>query len=280
MKLIADSGSTKTQWIFLTSDGEEKARCVTKGINPFFQQSSEIVETLKNEFCMEHTRPAFIYYYGAGLANQEKKQILKEALSGFFETNHVYAESDLMAASRSLCGKNAGIAAILGTGSNSCFYDGTHITDNVSPLGYILGDEGSGAVLGKKLVSDILKNQFPQHLTKLFYEKYPLTSGQIVEQVYRGSFPNRFLASFTPFLSKNISEKPVYDLVFSSFMAFFKRNISQYTFAHELPVNFTGSISWYFKDVLKEAAKEAGFTVGRIEPDPMPGLLKYHNGVA
>ncbi len=276
MILIADSGSTKTTWFVLSKRKSHEKTCQTAGINPFFQSADDILSTLRGEFTLGRQGLKGIYFYGAGCANPEKKAVLSSVLQSYFEIQAVEVESDLLAASRALCGHTEGIAAILGTGSNSCYYDGRVIRQQVSPLGFILGDEGSGAVLGRKLVSDLLKNQMPDYLQARFLEMFGQTSIEIMERVYRKPFPNRYLASFTPFLSRYINEEPVYRLVKTSFLEFFNRNIRQYPRAQNLPVHFAGSIAWHFSGVLKEAAGECGFVTGKIIQDPMPGLVEFH----
>jgi glucosamine kinase len=280
MKLIADSGSTKTSWHLFDDSGIVETDCKTSGINPFFQHSSEIVKTLKDEFTLSVSGISSVYFYGAGAANETKKKELHTALHDYFGINTIHIASDLLAAAHSLCGQEPGIAAILGTGSNSCYYDGEKIAHNVSPLGYVLGDEGSGAVLGRKLLADVLKNQLPQSLIKLFFETYPLTPAEIIENIYRKPFPNRFMANFTKFLSSNIKEPFLHELVLKSFKQFFIRNISQYDRASALPVHFTGSIAWNFRDILSEAAQATGFSIGTISCNPMDGLIKYHEMIS
>jgi glucosamine kinase len=276
MKLIVDSGSSKTYWYLLTSTSEGSTQCLTAGINPFFQNPEDIKKTLESDFILDKQHISSIHYYGAGITDQSKKDLLFGVLNSFFGLQDIHIESDLMAATRSLCGNSEGIAAILGTGSNSCYYDGQQITQHVSPLGYILGDEGSGAVLGRLLVSDILKNQFPQRLTKLFFETHDTTHGEVMENVYRKPFPNRYLATFTKFLLDNIREDEIEKLVIDSFSGFFTRNIAQYPQSSRLQVHFTGSIAWYFAAQLKEAAMKTGFDVGIITQNPMNDLLEYH----
>lgn len=276
MKLIADSGSTSTRWHLVTDSTDGSTQCLTAGINPFFQNESEIVDCLKNEFILDKSKITSIFFYGAGVAGESQKNVLKSALNQHFALEKIFVESDLMAAAQSLCGRNEGIAAILGTGSNSCYYNGKEIVQHVSPLGYILGDEGSGAVLGKSLMADILKNQFPQSLTKLFFDTYKTTKSEILEHVYKKPFPNRYLAQFTRFMLDNCHEEEIKKLVTGSFVSFFKRNIQQYPQSHRLPVNFTGSVAWYFSAFLKDAAASTGFRVGKVTKNPMDGLLAYH----
>ena len=275
MILIAESGSTKTDWVFLGENGSLNCQ-QSPGINPFYQDTTSIyrnISTLKKFDSVDQ-----IYFYGAGCANEEKNQIVQDALLKAFPNANCEINSDLLAAARSLCGTDKGIACILGTGSNSCLYNGESIEHNVSPLGFILGDEGSGAVLGKKLVADILKNQAPKEISDSFYKTYDLTGADIVHWVYREEFPNRFLAQFTVFLADNIGNEYVSNLVQNSFVEFFERNIKQYNKCTELKVHFTGSIAYHFKNELKKAADETGLTLGKILKSPLEGLIQFHSG--
>jgi glucosamine kinase len=276
MILIADSGSTKTTWNIITGDGDPGGECRTSGINPFLQTEDEIFACLENEYTLSGGPFDTVYFYGAGCANPEKIEKVRTPLKMYFDTENVFVESDLMAAARSLCGSSPGIAAILGTGSNSCYYDGTVILKHVPPLGYILGDEGSGSVLGRKLLSDILKNRLPAEISVKFFEKYRLDTAAILDHVYRQPFPNRFMAGFTRFIAENTGNREIYELVKTSFAEFLIRNISQYPEASVLPVHFTGSIAWHFSDILKAAAAETGFTTGIITESPVEGLIEFH----
>ena len=183
--------------------------------------------------------------------------------------------SDLLAAARALCGDQPGIACIMGTGSNSCYYDGREIVKNVSPLGFILGDEGSGAVLGKLLIGDVLKDQLSPALKDQFLTQYELTPALIMDKVYRQPFPNRFLAGFSPFIREHLDEPAIWELVTRSFLAFFTRNVKQYDY-FEQPVHLVGSVAWYYQDVLKEIAFDLGIRLGTIARSPMEGLIAYH----
>ena len=272
MLLIADSGSTKTAWRLVNSD----KYTTTGGINPFQLGTGEILNLLETEFTLPRTDITEIKFYGAGCAFPDKNKIVSDALSRYFGITGIEINSDLLAAARSLCGNRPGIACILGTGSNSCYYTGTEIAHNVSALGYVLGDEGSGAVLGRKLLSDILKNQLPETVRNLFFETYGLTVGEILENVYRKPFPNRYLAKFAQFVSANINYPEIKTLAGECFRDFFKRNVMQYEAARQLPVNLTGSISYYFSEIIKEAAEEFGLKIGKITKEPMEGLVEYH----
>lgn len=276
MILIADSGSTSTTWCLITDESSNIDICETAGINPFLQSSAEISETLRNEFTLLKGPFEAIHFYGAGCANPEKNDKVRRSMHEYFDSENIFVDSDLMAAARSLCGTGPGIAAILGTGSNSCFYDGNQIIKHVSPLGYILGDEGSGTVLGKKLLSDILKNQLPEEICRRFYNKYNLEPSEILDRIYRKPFPNRFMAQFTHFIAANTDHPSIHKLVKDSFSEFFIRNIRQLPEAGRLPVNVTGSIGFHFRNILAEAADETGFKTGLISKAPMDGLLEYH----
>jgi N-acetylglucosamine kinase-like BadF-type ATPase len=276
MIVIADSGSTKTTWVLSDQKNGTTHTVQTSGINPFYQDETGIKDMLNNEFSFTFTEIQEIHFYGAGCTNSSVNNIVKKALSAFFSTNNIEVESDLMAAARSLCQHNAGIACILGTGSNSCYYNGKTIEQQVSPLGFILGDEGSGAVLGKRLIADILKNQLPQTVVKKFFETYKTTQQEIMENIYRKPFPNRYAAKFTRFIGENIDQPALQKLVATEFDLFFRRNVLQYPMAVKLPVHLAGSIAWYFSDILKKVAQKHKLTIGKIEQAPMAGLLQYH----
>lgn len=218
-----------------------------------------------------------VYFYGAGCINEDVCGNVAEAIRASIPAKVIEVNTDLLAAARALCGHSAGIACILGTGSNSCYYDGEKICDNVSPLGYILGDEGSGAVLGKLLLGDVLKNQLPQHLCEKFLKQYDLDRMTIIRRVYKEPQGNRFMASVTPFLIQNIEESSIHRLVLNSFKSFFVRNICQYKDYKNLKVNFIGSIAYYYRDVLAEAAAAVDCTVGTIIKSPMEGLIRFHS---
>ena len=229
MILIADSGSTKTDWC-VVEKGELVQQIFTKGTNPFFQSEEEISNEIAIALLPELKTDEFdaIYFYGAGCGFPDKIAVVHRALTKHLKVKgEVEVATDMLAAARGLCGRESGIACIMGTGSNSCYYDGQNIVANVSPLGFILGDEGSGACLGKLMVGDLLKNQMTPELKEKFLQQFNLTPADIIDRVYRKPFPNRFLASLSPFLSQNINEPCVHDLVLNSFKAFFKRNIMQ-----------------------------------------------------
>ena len=276
MKLIVDSGSTKTTWC-LMADGQMRDQLHTGGMNPFFQSEEEMARIVVSEvvpFVGERSLES-VYFYGAGCAFPEKNRLVERAIQSHLSVP-VQVESDLLGAARSLCQQEEGIACILGTGSNSCYYDGHEIRQHVSPLGFILGDEGSGAVLGKRLVSDCLKHQLPDDVCEKFMQQYQLTPASILDRVYKQPFPNRYLAQLSRFLAANLSESSVYQLVWNCFQDFFVRNVMQYPAYDHLPIHLTGSIAFYYQEVLRSVADTLQLKLGRIEQAPMPGLISFH----
>ncbi|MBR5117188.1 MAG: ATPase [Muribaculaceae bacterium] len=279
MILIADSGSTKIDWCLL--NGKKKvAQIFTTGMNALLMTEEEMAECIMNELMpsLRGYDVTEIYYYGAGIISDEiKNQVINALKRNMPHVNKIEVDTDLLGAARALCQREPGIACILGTGSNSCYYDGEKVVDNVSPLGYILGDEGSGAVLGKLLVGDVLKKQLPEHLCEKFLKEYNLDRTTIIDRVYRKPAANRFLAQFAPFLEHNINEPSIKAIVMRSFTDFFERNVANYPNYKKLPCNFVGSIALLQKDVLVEAANKLGITIGNIIQAPMEGLIKYHS---
>ncbi len=273
--VIADSGATKTDWCFV-ENGEIGKRFETKGISPVYQSQEEIAEEIQ-----QRVYPAFndvpldaVYFYGTGCI-PEKTESVRNALSCNFAVSEIHVYSDLIAAAHALCGHEPGIACILGTGSNSCQWDGKEAVKQISPLGFILGDEGSGANLGKLLVGDALKNQLTPGLKEKLMKQYNLTPAIIIDKVYRQPFPSRFLAALAPFLLENISDESIWRIVEKSFSDFFERNVMQYDYRSS-KVHFTGSIAWYFADVLRRTAAKKEIRIGKIEKSPMAGLIEYH----
>ncbi|MDD4576166.1 MAG: ATPase [Bacteroidales bacterium] len=277
--LIADSGATKTDWC-LVKNGETIHQFNAKGISPIFQSTEEIATVIKVVVYpqLKDKMPDAIYFYGSGCI-PEKIENVKNAIQISFPIDKVEVYSDLVAAAHSLCGKKPGIACILGTGSNSCEWNGKEITHQISPLGFILGDEGSGANLGKLLVGDVLKNQLSEELKKKFLKQYDLTPAIIIENVYRKPFPSRFLSSVTPFLIQNIQDESIKSIVKKSFGDFFERNVMQYDYKNNM-VSFVGSIAHYYSALLKEVAIEKGITIGKINQSPMEGLIDFYKSIS
>lgn len=274
--LIADSGSTKTDW-FLIKGGKHVDTIKTKGMNPFFQTSKEMEEEIQKRLLpgVKADEITAVFFYGAGCIPEKTPVVANSLQCCFPKATTVEVNSDLLAAARSLCGRSAGIACILGTGSNSCFYDGRNISFNVPALGFILGDEGSGAHLGKLLVGDILKNQLGAELKEKFFKQFNTNMADIIEHVYRQPFPNRYLASLNIFLEQNKEEPKIKELLIKAFKAFIKRNILQYDYKN-YPMNCIGTIAAIYKDEIGLAAQEVGVRIGTIAKSPVEGLLKYH----
>lgn len=278
MQLIADSGSTKVDWRAIKDDGSI-VEISTEGINPVFITPEEIVKILSQKL-LPVIGPGVknVYFYGAGVVSPQLIATLSESFKKVFPESETFAASDVLAAARALCGHNPGIACIMGTGSNSCFYNGENIAKNVRAGGFILGDEASGGVLGKKLISDFIKGLLPAHIQAEFDKRYDLDYMKVVEKVYKQPMPSRFLASFAPFINEFIADPYMENLVNTSFDEFFKRNISQYDYKNHT-VNFVGSIAFYFKDKLVAAAERNGMKVGRVLKTPIEGLVEYHKGI-
>ena len=276
MILISDSGSTKTDWVLLEDDAV-LLRIKTQGLNPTQQKCEDIVEILSNELLpqLAGNEPSKIFFYGAGCAYPEAISRMRKALETLFHTRDIEINSDLLAAARALCGHEEGIACILGTGSNSCYYNGNEIVDNIPPLGFILGDEGSGATLGKQLVNGCLKRQFSQEICKKFFEQYNLNVATILEKVYREPMPGRFLASLAPFLAENRKNSEVHNMLVKSFVAFFQHNSMAYRKSW-LPIHFVGGIAVAFEEEVKVAAESLGLSIGNIMGSPMKGLIEFH----
>ena len=277
MMLIADSGSTKTDWCVILDNTPIK-RIGTKGLNPFFQSEEEIQQELTHSLLPQLPEGTIdsVYFYGAGCTPEKAPTLRRATADSLPVVGNIKAYSDMLAAARGLCGREAGITCILGTGSNSCFYDGKEIVNHISPLGFILGDEGSGAVLGKLLVGDILKNQLSPAIKEVFLKQFDLTVPEIIDRVYRQPFPNRFLASLSPFIAQHLEEPGIRQLVLGSFIAFLRRNVMQYDYT-QYPAHFIGSVAHCYKEILQEAAQETGIRIGKILQSPMEGLIQYHS---
>ena len=276
MKIIAESSSTRTEWALV--DGTEIVEhAFTTGLNPFFQTRREISHAVRLELPEAFFRRRWdhVYFYGAGCSSKEKNKIMESSLVAQFKTP-ITVQSDLLGAARGLLVRKPGLACILGTGSNSCLYDGSEIVKTVSPLGFILGDEGSGAYLGKTFIADMLKDLAPASLSRAFYEKYAVTPNMLMDEVYTNPLPSRTLSRYSAFLAEHIGEKYVYDLIYDAFMRFFTRNIWAYPYK-ENPICFVGSTCVLFKDILLKAAADYGAEIAKITRYSMPGLIEYHS---
>lgn len=289
VRLIVDSGSTKTDWCFAMPDGKF-VRINTSGINPAVQAPDIIEGILNNELLPSLTTQAInrndvgkIYYYGAGCTPDRQPIMHNMLIRTFSSSKTIEVNSDLLAAARALCLRKEGIACILGTGANSCLYDGANIIAQTPALGYILGDEGSGAVLGRNFLNGILKGWLPIELRNLFMSEWQLNVSDIIEKVYREPSPNRFMASITRFIASNMDNYPqLADMVVRNFETFIDVNIQPYLKgrtgenAKKIAINAVGSIAFYFNHQLECAANNRGLVVGRIVKSPMQGLVEYH----
>ncbi len=277
VKLIADSGATKAEWCLV--EGKKKKTIFTQGISPYFFDTTRITEVLEKELLpsLKGVKVDEVYYYGTGCINPNNNRIVKQSIKNVFENLKVIEVThDVMAAARALYGNDKGVACILGTGSSSCYYNGKKIVTNKPGLGYVLGDEGSGAYLGKKVLQYFLYNTFDEELTGRFTIKYNVNSTAILENVYKKPLPNRYLASFTPFLSENRGHYMIENIIEDGLNDFFFHHICQFRESWTLPVSFVGGVSYYFQDVLKELCRSYEFTMGKILKNPMEGLVIYH----
>lgn len=276
MKLIAESGSTRTEWA-LVEDNHLVQRVFNEGLNPFFQTRREISRSVRLGLPESFFKKKLdqVYYYGAGCSSYEKKNILGASLVAQFKTP-IQVESDLLAAARGLFKCESGIACILGTGSNSCFYDGKIVVKNVKAAGYILGDEGSGAVLGKLFLADLLKGLAPKELASEFHEKFRISANDVMESVYNLPFPNRFLGTIAYFLGDYMDNEYVYNLLTNNLRSFFNRSVCQYDYMN-YPIRFVGSLAYAYSDTLRKVAREFGVEIDVIEETPMNGLIEFHS---
>lgn len=278
MILIADSGSTKTDWRILDQN-EVIAQTQTVGFNPYYQDADSIANELKVNLLPLCTKEVTqVFYYGTGVTNEEKAEVIKEAILKVFPTcQQIEAQSDVVGAARAACGKIAGIACILGTGSNSIYFDGEKTGFQVPPLGFWLGDEGSGGHLGKSLLLSYLHKEIPLEIRTKFEEKYgTMDRLTVLENAYHKPFPNRYFASFSRFLFDNLEDDFCSNLVASCFLQFFQKYILKYPMCHETDVNFVGSIAFYYKDLLIKVADSQGIKIGKVLETPIGGLVEFH----
>jgi N-acetylglucosamine kinase-like BadF-type ATPase len=276
MILIADSGASKTDWRMINGKGEI-AQAQTIGFNPYYQPIEQFEKEVRESLLPQlKDEPKKIFYYGTGCSSDKNRQLVRSAFEKFFANTHIEVWHDLLAAARALCGSEEGIACILGTGANSCFYDGSKITDNVTSLGYLLGDEGSGAYLGKRIVGDYLRKDLPEKLWDQFKKRFPFEKEDILDRVYNQEMPSKFLGSFSHFIFQHLKEPYCYNLVYESFKLFFEKNIVKYDRHKEVKVHFVGSVAFYFSDILRQVANDTGVTVKNVLETPIAGLTLYH----
>jgi glucosamine kinase len=278
MIIIADGGSTKTNWCLLDNAGK-KVYFNTEGYNPYFVNSEYIVSSLRKGLPKDlpYDQITEVNYYGAGVHNQEKADIVVEALKQVFVNSQVFVGHDLLAAARALLGDQPGFAAILGTGTNTCIYDGQEIAQNIDSAAYILGDEGSGCYIGKKLLTDYIRGYMPEDVRAIFWETYKLTPDDVMDAVYTKPLANRFCASFSKFVY-DVSVNIAYSrsIVQTSFDDFFRNLVSRYPDYQNYTFNCIGSVGYNFRNVLEEIANQYEMKVGRIVRSPIDDLVQYH----
>ena len=276
--LIADSGSTKTDWVCLTGDGNARIEIHTVGLNPFHVSDNEIRDVFSHELLPQlgGVEVTAVFFYGSGVRPEVEERMRGLLREAFPAAQTIEAHSDLLGACRALCGHSWGIACILGTGANSCVYDGVKVVHNTPALGYILGDEGSGAVLGKHLLHDLYTGVLPLSMRTKFEQESGMQLSEIINKVYREPQPNRFLASLSDFIYRHLNDEGIRQLVYSTFNDFVNFHLSRYG-RKDLPVSFVGSIAWYYKEQLQLILQMQGYEVGTIMQSPLEGLVEYHS---
>ncbi len=285
MIAIIDSGSTKTDWYFIHTGnkfGEDEIHLSTRGLNPYFVSPEEVRLCLEKEIYpfIDNKQVEYVYFFGAGCANEYKKTTLYTPLEDFFPGAVVTVESDLLGAAVAMFGNTAGIAGILGTGASVCRYDGTRIVETQPSLGYVLGDEGSGAKIGAQLLSAYLYRDMPTDLAQAFATFCPGSQAELLERVYKGEKPNRFLGSLAVFAGEHRNEAFIQTLLQAAFNDFVEKQLLKFKDIRSTPVRLIGSIAHHFKEELTEAATRKGLRIDQIEPSPLAGLIRYYKGGA
>lgn len=276
MKLIADSGSSKAEWIVLNTDGTTDT-VMTSGINPFFQQTNDIVEQIEPIFSdAQKKQVTEVYFYGAGVIKGQTDQTIIDALVVVFPNATYSVEDDMLGAARALLGNEHGIACILGTGANSCLYSGNKIMDKVPTLGFILGDEGSGAYLGKIFLNHYFKRAMPADLTELVDKELGLEWPKVLQSVYKEAYPSRFLATFSKFIAAHKTHPFLHQMLVDAFSTFLQKNVMRYRDFKKHEVGFVGSVAHYYVDELKEASVKLNVKVGKVLQRPIDGLMDFH----
>lgn len=277
LKLIADSGSTKTEWCLLKNN--KPYIFTSQGMSPYFVSREGMEKIIREEVIplLKKDKVGEIYFYGTGCKNPANRKMVKKVFKNIFPKATIEVDHDLSGASKALCGSGKGIACILGTGSNSCYFNGTRIVKNSPGLGFILGDEGSGAYLGKKVVQHFLYNIFDDDLRARFDAKFVTTDSEILEAVYKGPLPNRYLASYAIFLAENRGHYMIENIIEDGLNDFFYTHIIRYKESSKFPVHFTGGIAFGFKDIVEELCRGYELQLGNIFKSPMEGLIKYHS---
>jgi N-acetylglucosamine kinase-like BadF-type ATPase len=277
MKLIADSGSTKTEWM-LTDKGKFVICALTKGYNPYYFDKQVLHDAVADELLpvIGHAEITEVYFYGAGCSTPANINTVKGILWRFFPSATIEVEHDLLGAARGLCGHQAGIACIMGTGSNSCLYDGNDILENVKSVGWMFGDKASGVHIGKSFIASFLNNSCPKEWRQLFTETTGYDFGKMLSRIYSESAPNRFFADVSYFVGKHIADPFMEKIVRTSFREFFLENVCQYDPHLNVPLNCTGSIALVFETLMRSEAAIIGLSIGRIVKSPAEGLITFH----
>jgi len=279
MILVADAGATKIQWVVI-NDGKASEPIETAGFNPYFMEPRILTDAVEKDL-VPFINPGYIknvYYYGAGCSTMFKCNIVEDVLKDVFEIADFEIYHDLLGAARALFGDQGGIACILGTGSNSCLFDGRNILENVTSLGYLFGDEGSGAYLGKLWLTEYLRGRMPEHLKNLFDKRFGYSLENILDAVYSKPHPNQFLSSFSLFMGDLKDEEFVKGLVKKNFHDFFTEQVTQYTNYKSQPLGVIGSVGFHFNDIFNEVAGEYGLKIKKMIKSPIDGLVEYHGG--
>ncbi len=276
MILLADSGATKTKWA-LVDQSHIVNSWIGPGLHPLFIQENDILSALHELPINPKNHPQEIYFYGAGCSSPDRTYLLQKSLQDHFSGATIQIESDLVGACKALCGRQEGIAAILGTGSNSAVWNGKSIARQQISLGYLLGDEGSGADLGKRLVTKMLHQEIDQEIRDHFFEWFKTNPNELITQIYRHPFPNRYLASFAPFLIQEPYQEYFQPLVKSALHDFMGKYLRLYPEAEKLPIHFTGSVAGKNEQLIRELGTAWNLTIGQIQPDPMDGLILFHS---
>lgn len=277
MILIIDAGSTKSDWTLIDSE-KVIMQTTTKGYNPYYYEASYLENEIRKH--VSHLFPSEniekIYFYGSGCSTANNCEKVKNILKIFFKDSEIFIEHDLLGAARALCGNEEGIACILGTGSNSCYYDGKNIIKNVPSVGYMFGDHGSGFFLGKLLLGAYLLDEMPENIIEKFKNEYNFSLEEILDRLYNKPNPNKFISQFSFFYSKNFGDKFIDDLIKENFNSFFKYQVSRYSKYKNVPISCLGSVAYHFKDYFKNVAEEWDGSVKKIIKTPMEGLIEYH----
>ncbi|MGV3706945.1 MAG: N-acetylglucosamine kinase [Arcticibacter sp.] len=276
MILVADSGSSKTDWI-LSIDGKNTIEFGTKGINPYFNSDKEISRLIANESVVKKYADQIteVYFFGEGCSNPDKREMVSNGLSTVFKNAFINVENDAIGSAYATCGNSKGFTCVLGSGSNIAFFDGESVHYGVHSLGFVLGNEGSGAYFGKELITSFLYETMPRGLRKAFKEQYQVDKEVVIKNVYQRPLPNIYLSSFTPFMDKYRSDEFVEDLLLKGLEKFVITHIVPYPDYRKYPCHFVGSIAWHFRDVLEVVCKKHHVQMGKILERPIGELLKY-----